>query len=528
MKKSLLSLIVLLAMSAGAFAQLTYWTEQNSGLADSRGITDMFAVDANIVWAAAYDGTAPTNACVDFTRTTNGGNTWTAGTITPATGTSIANITAVDGTHAWAITYYPSGSGTKDGVYYTSNGGTTWTQQTTATFSNASSFPDCVHFFDLNNGWCMGDPINGHFEQYTTTDGGTTWTLVAAATNPAPLSGEFGVVGYYSAVGNTIWFGTNMGRIYKSTDKGYTWTVATCTPLNNKYIQPFFKDQDFGLTMDKDNGTTGMLAMSINGGTTWTARNNAGNTFTNDMAYLPGTESSWVTTGADATNGAAGVTYSFDDGATWTDITETIGIQFLATAWVNDSTGWAGSFVASGAGGMYKFNGVLAPPATAFTASDTAIALNQTVTFTDQSTGGATAWLWTFEGGVPATSNVKTPPPILYSTSGAHNVTLKATNIWGAKTLVKTGYIVVGGVGVNEVPASAVTIYPNPVKDVMNINSDYTMQQVQLFNMMGQQVMNQISDSKNLTLNTSNLNAGIYTLKVKVAGGYVNKKVVIE
>ena len=527
MKRTLLSLFAILAFTIGSFAQL--WITQNSNLAASRGITDMHAVNSQIVWCAAYDGATPTNACQNFTKTTNGGTLWTAGTITGATGTSIANLCAIDGSKCWAITYYPSGTGANDGVWYTSDGGTTWTHQTTATFSNSASFPDCVWMWDANVGYCMGDPISGSFEIYTTTNGGTTWTAVPAGNKPAPLSGEFGIVGYHSIVGNTVWFGTNLGRIYKSVDQGLHWTVAACTPLSNKYVMPFFKSQTYGLIMDKDAGTTGFLAYTNDGGTTFTDRNNTGNTYTNDMDYVPGTTSTWVTTGADVTNGYAGVTYSFDDGATWIDMTETIGTQFLAEAWINDSTAWAGGFVTStNTGGMNKFTGHLVGPSPAFAASDTLLELGGHATFTDMSTGGVTAWQWTFAGGTPATSTLQHPPDVYYSTPGLHDVTLKVTNSWGQVTLKKTGYIYVGGVGFNELSSANVSVFPNPVKDVLNVTSVLNMQEIQIYNIVGQLVYNQKVNGDNIAVNVSNLKAGIYNMKVRIAEGFINKKIVVE
>lgn len=526
MKKTLLSVFAILAITLSSYAQ---WIEQASGFTTaSRGITDMCAVDANVVWAVAYDGTDPTAACAELTMTTNGGTLWTQKNITAATGTSIANVCALSATKAWTVHYYASGTGTKDGIYYTSDGGATWTQQTTALFSASASFPNCVWFWDDNNGYCMGDPINGDFEIYTTTNGGTTWTLVPGANIPNPVSGEFGVVGYHSIVGNTVWFGTNKGRIYKSVDKGLNWTVAACSQLTNKYIQPFFKDANFGLIMDKNSGTTGYLAMSTDGGATFTSRDNLGNTFTNDMAFIPGSAKTWVTTGADAAAPAAGVTYSFDDGKNWSDMPATIGTQFLATEWVDDSTGWAGSFnVDQTTGGMFKFDGHLVPAD--FTASDTAIALGGQVTFTcTVPTSSMATFLWTFQGGVPGTSTSKTPPAITYSAHGDYNVTLRITNDWGITTTLKTAYIYVGGVGISEQSAANISVYPNPVTDVLNINANMTIESVKLINLVGQTVITQNGKAQNVTLNTSNLKSGIYNLQIKMADGFINKKIVVN
>jgi hypothetical protein len=526
MKRILLSTFAIVALSLGSFAQL--WITQNTGMAESRGITDMFAVDANIVWCAAYDGVTPTNACQDFCKTANGGTTWTPGTITGATGTSIANVVAIDANTAWAINYYPSGTGTKDGVYKTTNGGTSWVQQTTALFSNANSFPDCVHFWDANTGWCMGDPINGEFEIYTTTDGGTTWVAVPGSQIPNPLSGEFGVVGYYAAVGNTIWFGTNEGRVYKSIDQGHNWTVSAISGWSTIYVQPFFKDANTGFAMDKSAGTTvGNLAKTTDGGTTWVPITPTGQHFSNDMAYVPGTDATWVTTGADAANSLAGVNYSFDDCANFADMLETIGVQFLSEAWINDSTGWAGGFVTSGAGGMNKFNSVLALHAD-FMSNDTSILVFDSAHFVNNSLGDLTSYHWTFQGGIPASSNLKTPPPVQYLTAGSWNVSLTVTGALGSSTTTKTGYIHVGGVGINEHSKSAVTVYPNPVKDVMNVKANTNMQEVQILNLLGEVLISKTVNTNALSMNIGDLKAGVYTLKIKMDDGFVNKKIVIN
>src|SRR5262249_47168025 len=54
------------------------------------------------------------------------------------------------------------------------------------------------------------------------------------------------------------------------------------------------------------------------------------------------------------------------------------------------------------------------------------------VTFTDNSTylppNAITSWSWSFPGGTPSSSTSQTPPPVTYSTSGSHPVTLTVTN----------------------------------------------------------------------------------------------------
>ena len=350
----------LLAFVAISFSSMAQWLPQASGFTEvSRGIKFMHAVSDQIVWATAYDGSGTGAYIQEFTRTVNGGDLWTPGVINNTSGLEPGMIFATDGNTAYVPMYKQTGA-LPQGIYATTNGGTSWTRQTTALFSNAASFPNCVHFFDANTGWCQGDPINGDFEMYTTTNGGTTWTVVPAANIPAPLSGEWGIVGYCSAVGDNIWFGTNKSRVFRSADKGLTWEVST-TSLPVTFVDVEFASATHGIAMDKGASTVGAMSETFDGGITWANISVTGTVLTNDYAYVPGTPDTWVCTGA--AEGATGIAYSYDGGHTWAFFPDTEGTQFLATDWISSSIGWCGAFNESNTvGGMFKFNGNLEEP----------------------------------------------------------------------------------------------------------------------------------------------------------------------
>jgi PKD repeat protein len=523
MKKILLSFVAILALTMGVNAQ---WIEQATGFsAASRGIRCVYAVDSQVVWATAYDGSGGGAACQDITKTVNGGTLWTPRTISGVPNLDIANIVAFDADRAYACLYPPASTTTGQGIYKTVDGGTTWTRQATAAFSASASFANVVCFFDPNLGYCMGDPINGDFEIYTTDDGGTTWTIVPGANIPNPVSGEFGVVGYYSTIGDTTWFGTNKGRVYKSVDWGHTWTVAAIAGWTAKYVQPFFRSGSVGFGGDRSQGSTGAMVKTSDGGTTWAPVVVTGNVFTNDMCYVPGTTSTWVTTGA--ATGFTGVTYSFNDAVAWNDMAATIGTQFLGTDWVNDSTGWAGGFnLDATSGGMFKFTGSL--QTCDFTSDLTAVAKGGTVVYTITAGAHSTSTVsWAFPGGTPASSTNR-HPSVVYNTPGTYNVTLTVTNSWGVTTKVKTGLIYVGGVGINDHSAATVSVFPNPVKGMLNIQSSVNIEEVTMTNMVGQVVLSQKADNSTLTVNTSDLRSGVYNLRLKMADGFINKKIVVN
>ncbi|HSA43312.1 MAG TPA: T9SS type A sorting domain-containing protein [Bacteroidales bacterium] len=354
MMKKLLFLIVFVLAGTMLHAQ---WIPQVTGFPlPSVGINYISAVDANVVWALGYDGSGGTAELQVFTRTNNGGTTWTAGSIPGYSTYGTAMINALDYNTAWVPLFGPNGGGV---LMKTSDGGATWVQKNTGAFPAPDGFPNVVHFFNANDGFCMGDATGGYFEIYTTTDGGETWTRVPSANIPAPLSGEWGIVGYYSVVGDNVWFGTQKSRVYKSTDKGLTWTVSSLG-VAATYIDVAFLTATHGIAIDRGQNATALYE-TMDGGTTWTLIPYSGPYYTNDFAWVPGTTNTCVCTGA-ATN-MSGCSYSYDGGHTWTEFNGTNGVQFLETEWVNTQTGWAGDFTdattPSTLGGMYKYNGNL-------------------------------------------------------------------------------------------------------------------------------------------------------------------------
>lgn len=354
MKKILL--FVLLASSFGANAQ--FWTEKATGFATpDRTLYSISIVDANVIWAQEYDSTTLDFTVKGFTRSTDGGNTWTAGTIDLNVAVpddlGISSITAVSATTAWISVYPIVNSSTAGGIWKTTDSGATWTKQTTAPFSNlVDSYANFVHFWDANNGIAGGDPENGEFEIYTTSDGGTNWTRVDGLNIPDPdAGGEYGYENIYTVYGNTIWFGTDMGRIFKSNDKGLTWTVNIVpTPSIDFSLDRFtFSDANKGLLMTYNPVE---LFNTTDGGATWSPVAITGSLFNTDIAYIPGT--STVISAASAN--PLGSSYSLDDGLTWTTID---GVSHGTLAFLNDTFGFsAGKNTNATTGGIFKFTGI--------------------------------------------------------------------------------------------------------------------------------------------------------------------------
>jgi len=357
MRKKLLYLTLLASTFVNA-----QWTVQNTAFATpSRGIQEIRIVDANTVWARAYDGSGGGANVQEFTRTTDGGTTWTPGTINVGnTALAIVNISPVSATTAWAAAIdEATGLGV---IYKTTDSGVTWTRQNSTRFqASGTSWLNGVYFFNSNEGVAFGDPSPGtKFEISRTTDGGATWSSPTPTNNPSASTNEYGYGNSMAVSGNTLWFTTSLGRLYKTTDKGVTWTkhqtplvdfggYITATSFGNVY----FSSPTNGIILGtSDNGTTYNLYKSTDGGVTWSA----GTPFTapyRNLSYVPNTNI-LVGTGTIASVSYSG--YSVDNGTTWVQIDT--GVQRTSVSFLTDTTGWAGGFNTNATtGGIFKYTG---------------------------------------------------------------------------------------------------------------------------------------------------------------------------
>jgi len=76
-----------------------------------------------------------------------------------------------------------------------------------------------------------------------------------------------------------------------------------------------------------------------------------------------------------------------------------------------------------------------------------------------------------------------------------------------------------GNTGINDVQTNSISLYPNPVKDELLVQSETHIDKFEIYDIMGKQILNgSLSNSK--SINVSALSAGIYVLKI---GNYRGK-----
>jgi hypothetical protein len=98
--------------------------------------------------------------------------------------------------------------------------------------------------------------------------------------------------------------------------------------------------------------------------------------------------------------------------------------------------------------------------------------------------------------------------------------------------IVKNVFTVYQGVGTNEISENTTKIYPNPAKNILNIESKKNITSIHIFDITGKEILNKIPEkqTQNLQLNLTEIliPQGFYFIKVQSLEGMVTKKIVVE
>ncbi|HXF39483.1 MAG TPA: glycosyl hydrolase [Blastocatellia bacterium] len=326
---------VLLSVILVCTTGLAQWTTQPSGTtARLRGVS---AASKSVVWASGSGGT--------FARTTDGGATWHSTVMPGAGGLDFRDVEAVDANTAYLLSIGP---GEQSRIYKTTSGGSDWTLQFTN--HNAKAFFDAYAFWDARTGIAMSDPVDGRFILIKTTDGGANWKELSRENLPPALEGEGGFAASGTCIAvegsKNVWFatgGASVARVFRSTDDGASWKVAT-TPItagnaSSGIFSIAFKDAKHGVIVGGDYKKEAEggdnVAMTTDGGATWTlAKGPRPSGFRSAVAYVPDSRKRVL-----VAVGPSGSDYSTDDGASWSSI-ESPGYHALSFARAS-ADGWA-------------------------------------------------------------------------------------------------------------------------------------------------------------------------------------------
>jgi hypothetical protein len=79
-------------------------------------------------------------------------------------------------------------------------------------------------------------------------------------------------------------------------------------------------------------------------------------------------------------------------------------------------------------------------------------------------------------------------------------------------------YFTSNNLGVKDFTSSNIKMYPNPTSTVFTIEANDVIENISLFNVLGQEVLTKSSNSNSVTLDVANLQTGVYVVKSTIGG----------
>jgi photosystem II stability/assembly factor-like uncharacterized protein len=320
-------------VASTAFGQ---WKTQNSNTTSS--LYGLSIVNANVIWSSGTGGT--------FVRTTDGGETWQAGTVPGGEKLDFRSVYAVDAKTAYLMSI---GNGDESRIYKTTDAGKTWSLQYNE--QNPKAFLDCMAFWNATHGIVVGDAVDGKAELLTTFDGGTHWTPLRPESMPAAKVGEGSpasgtCIATYSEKKERqetwhAWFVTeNASRVFHTADAGKTWTASEAplvTGLNRGVFSIAVVDADRLAIVGGDYDHPQMVkpnsVYTDDGGRTWKESSHRPAGYRWCIAIVP--DNSGTTAFA---VGPTGMDYSIDSGKNWDQIND---LAANTMAFADAHHGWA-------------------------------------------------------------------------------------------------------------------------------------------------------------------------------------------
>lgn len=172
---------------------------------------------------------------------------------------------ALDQSHIWLAS-------SKGYIYFSSDGGITWTAQTSGSLSAVDLH--AVSFIDENSGMAVGASDIVLFS----SDGGTTWEL-------ATVTGSSDILNCVAPSGNFWWVGTAGGDLYYTRDSGTTWTQRRFSGDGAGEVTDIaFANDLIGYALHNTAGPVGSIFVTINGGYSWKAITTPTNTGLNALS----------------------------------------------------------------------------------------------------------------------------------------------------------------------------------------------------------------------------------------------------
>lgn len=109
--------------------------------------------------------------------------------------------------------------------------------------------------------------------------------------------------------------------------------------------------------------------------------------------------------------------------------------------------------------------------------------------------------------------------PLPMSTPLEHNTTYYASQtINGVESLERLPVTAHSSLGTEANTLTGLSYYPNPVKDILILSDIQVIEEITIYNLLGQNVYQLANTTNNMRLNLSDLSVGLYIIKITAAG----------
>jgi hypothetical protein len=118
-------------------------------------------------------------------------------------------------------------------------------------------------------------------------------------------------------------------------------------------------------------------------------------------------------------------------------------------------------------------------------------------------------------------SNIITWKPVEgTTTSGEVTLSVSDGELVATETFTVT---VSNATGIQNIETKSITLYPNPVRDVLTLQSTGTIEHIQLITVNGTTVLSEFLNDTEKLLDVQHLEAGMYLLQLKMGNDIIKK-----
>ena len=313
-----------------SFPLYSQWLPQTSGTTKALFNLAFFDVNTGII-----SGDSST-----ILKTSNGGNNWISLPPPGAGNNYYADVYMQNANNIYLAQGYSPGPG-NGAILYSTNGGTSWTNQLTTQYDMFS-----LSFINSTTGYAVGNGTGSSSTLYKTTNG-SSW-------NPVSVS-SIGFMTFIYFFTPTTGFITsyNSSNILRSTDAGLNWSVINTNSGQNQVSMVMMVDANncYGIA----NAET--FLKSTNGGVNWTSQSYGA---LEGLAIWFNSSSTGFMVCGKGTPPEYKITRTTNAGVNWATVMSGTGKVYWCVKFISSLTGWivgtGGSILKTTNGGTVWIN----------------------------------------------------------------------------------------------------------------------------------------------------------------------------